>query len=232
MNVPSPLASNTPMTEMFAAHRVFRGMRKPNWEWSPREALCSTPAAWEEVAAVWKAGRASYEHVLRDLLGGDGKARRAVSFSFSKAPAFYYATSSGSSALPYRYTGHIGSFALPPIVRAVTGGGAAPFLYLCADGTVWLDPRHFGGVAVQFANTPVHAIELAQNSARVDDEILLVHGRIRASSVARVNPKSYPPSFLPWQRMVESLPQFRHLLTVPALTEHGETNPGLLGSLF
>jgi hypothetical protein len=206
----------TPLTLMQHGRQLFRGMRKRRTEWSPREPLFSAPDGWKSFEAIGTAGETRYGHVLADLLGS--RQVHAVSFSFTEDRAFYYATSAPPPEPEFGFTGHVGTFRTAPIVYTLSTSGK-PYLLFCEDDTVWLDPRWFLGTTHQLSANPI-AADLVQSCARVDDEILLVHGTVRAARVVRANPRTQPHTFeTSWQRIVGASPRFAHLLNVGPLLD-------------
>lgn len=220
--IPSPTDAQMPLTDALVASTVYRGMARAITEMSPPEPVFGAVDQWLEVGAALQAGRFSYDHVLADVLSPTTRIRRGVSLTLSRDRADFYATSSMTD--PYSREGFVGTFALAPRVHAMLGGGRAPFLIVCADGTVFLDPRHARGTTEFAQNMGFRSIELMQASARVDDELILVHGTLRAASVAPVSPKNVGRDFFSWQFRLRSTPGLEEYLSATPVDTSVETD--------
>lgn len=120
-----------------------------------------------------------------------------VSFALRKNVACFYATSkkTQSSYVPYIRCGYIAIVKFPKLLEPpITIGGEGPYIFKCANGTVWLDLRHL----------PPSSIKAASRT-RVDHEILLIEGSVQIPNPVPVRPEQCDRSFLPWKDYGEQI---------------------------
>lgn len=116
------------------------------------------------------------------------KNRHFVSFSLRKEVACYYATCG------YKRAGFLAIISFARITEAITISGEGPYIFKCANGTVWLDLRHL-------PPTWIHAT----SRTKMDHELLLVKGSIPISKLMVITPEECDKSFLPWAKTGERI---------------------------
>ena len=167
---------------------------------SPKKPLFTSVEEWERVSGLSEMTQLAYEHVLADVLHIEQE--RARSFSLSPKVAACYAMSSATKL--YCKSGVVGMFRFPA-VRKIMYLGGAPVLYFGRDGTVWLDPR-FGGESTAHSTTDFVSFVFKRDCARVDAEVLLVHGTVVAEKFRRLREKPrFRRRFTPWQRVMKQI---------------------------
>lgn len=186
------------VTDFVRAESMYRGMSKPRASWEPRKPLFASVSEWETWALSMDVTRLAYEHPLAPVLKLERE--HAVSFSCSSRVARYYGLSSDDR--PYsKEQAFVGLFPRAPVRRVHTIGGVQ-FLYICEDETVWLDLRSFPPSTQPYLAAP-SAFEYARDCACVDDELVLVFGKLTASKLLMVKRIPAPKKqHEPWQRTI------------------------------